>query len=66
MPVQFWEHLHDPLDVDKKKKKADYKKESDPCQPITEVSLEHIDTPQEQKVERIKEQMSVLYQGDYE
>jgi len=32
MPVIQWDHLQDPLDVDKKKAKKEYAKEADPRQ----------------------------------
>lgn len=38
MPVQFWELVQDPLDVDKKKNKKKLIKEADPLKPIEETS----------------------------
>lgn len=35
MPVQFYELLEDPLDVDKKKNMRNYRKEADPLQRLS-------------------------------
>ena len=41
MPVVLWNHVQDPLDVDKKKTKKELYKESDPFQNMPETDVEH-------------------------
>tara|TARA_B110000285_G_scaffold183365_1_gene207516 strand:+ start:125 stop:268 length:144 start_codon:yes stop_codon:yes gene_type:complete len=40
MPVVLWNHVQDPLDVDKQKNKKELKREVDPYLPITETENE--------------------------
>ena len=49
MPVVLWNHVEDPMDVDKQKNKKELKRDADPYLPITETENENTVNESEQE-----------------